>query len=147
MSNHRRNTLWSVRQGGDNHHILHIILTRGCTEGALLTPPRGGPHQSVTMTLSFSTTTSRSQEWLWTFPRKRWLGIWVDTNSYACPLPLCTLLWSLFLDRDFILKRQRDLQDYINGILENSELSSNINTQRFFDPENFMISFQGLRIS
>ena len=48
------------------------------------------------------------------------------------------------LDRDFILKRQKDLQDYIGQILENPELASNINTQTFFDPENNMINFQGL---
>ena len=51
----------------------------------------------------------------------------------------------LLVDRDFILKRQKELQDYINVILENTELASNINTQRFFDPDYYMINFQGRR--
>ena len=53
--------------------------------------------------------------------------------------PLCT-----YLDRDFILKRQKELQDYISQVLENTELASNINTQTFFDPENYMINFPGV---
>ena len=46
-------------------------------------------------------------------------------------------------DRDFITRRQKELQDYISLILENTELASNINTQTFFDPENYLINFQG----
>ena len=50
---------------------------------------------------------------------------------------------TLYLDRDFILKRQKELQDYITQILENTELASNLSTQTFFDPENYKINFQG----
>ena len=63
--------------------------------------------------------------------------------NYICPFIISWIVYCC-LDRDFILKRQKELQDYISQILENPELASNINTQTFFDPENNMINFQGL---
>ena len=82
------------------------------------------------------------------FPKKKMVGNLGNSNYTLYPVLNVTcikIVTLLLVDRDFILKRQKELQDYINVILENTELASNINTQRFFDPDNYMINFQGRR--
>ena len=75
------------------------------------------------------------------FPKKKMVGnLGRFLEKYLCSFIYCM---NHYLDRDFILKRQKELQDYISQILENTELASNVNTQTFFDPENYLINFQG----
>lgn len=46
------------------------------------------------------------------------------------------------MDRDFILQRQSELQEYINSILDLEILATNINTKKFLDLDNYSINFQ-----
>ena len=49
----------------------------------------------------------------------------------------------LYIDRDFILQRQSELQEYINNVLEVDILANNIHTKKFLDMNNYSMNFQG----
>ena len=46
-------------------------------------------------------------------------------------------------DRDFILQRQSELQEFINKVLDQDLLAISIITKRFLDIDNYSINFQG----
>ena len=50
-------------------------------------------------------------------------------------------------DRDFILQRQSELQEFINKVLDQDLLAINIITKRFLDIDNYSINFQGETMS
>ena len=50
-------------------------------------------------------------------------------------------------DRDFILQRQSELQEFINKVLDQDLLSISIITKRFLDIDNYSINFQGETMS
>ena len=61
---------------------------------------------------------------------------------------MTTSFTTLFIvDRDFILQRQSELQEFINKVLDQDLLAINIVTKRFLDIENYSINFQGENMS
>ena len=61
---------------------------------------------------------------------------------------MTTSFTTLFIaDRDFILQRQSELQEFINKVLDQDLLAINIITKRFLDIDNYSINFQGVNMS
>ena len=52
---------------------------------------------------------------------------------------------SFLADRDFIVQRQKDLQDFLRKVLDNEQLANNLNTKRFLDFESYTLNFQGIK--
>ncbi len=51
---------------------------------------------------------------------------------------------AIFLvDRDFIVQRRKELQDFLSKVLDQDQLANNLNTKRFLDLESYTINFQG----
>jgi len=50
------------------------------------------------------------------------------------------------LDREFVLKRQKELQQFLQSILEQEELAVTIHTRRFLDPVSYAVNFQELAL-
>ena len=49
-------------------------------------------------------------------------------------------------DREFIIKRQKELQEFLTRILEHFELASQTATKKFLDPNSYAINFQEMAV-
>ena len=49
----------------------------------------------------------------------------------------------LILDREFIVQRRKDLQDFLNKVLDQDQLANNLNTKQFLDLQSYTLNFQG----
>ena len=49
-------------------------------------------------------------------------------------------------DREFIIKRQKELQEFLTGILEHPELANVIATKKFLDPNSYAVNFQEMAV-
>ena len=75
-------------------------------------------------------------------PKKKMMGNMGNTDIQT------TYFTSLFIvDRDFILQRQSELQEFINKVLDQDLLAISIITKRFLDIDNYSINFQGETMS
>jgi len=50
------------------------------------------------------------------------------------------------LDREFIIKRQKELQEFLDGVLEHPELANVMATKKFLDPNSYTINFQEMAV-
>ena len=52
---------------------------------------------------------------------------------------------TFLVDRDFIVQRRKELQDFLSKVLDQDQdqLANNSNTKRFLDLESYTINFQG----
>ena len=46
-------------------------------------------------------------------------------------------------ERDFIMKRQKELQEFLAGVLDHQQLAASIHTRNFLDPQSYAVNFQG----
>lgn len=50
------------------------------------------------------------------------------------------------LDREFVIKRQKELQLFLQTILDQEEMAINIHTRRFMDPVSYAVNFQEMAL-
>jgi len=50
------------------------------------------------------------------------------------------------LDREFVIQRQKELQLFIQTIMEHEEMAFNIHTRRFMDPGSYAVNFQEMAL-
>ena len=122
---------------------LSMSWSAGGTTATRVTPPSPGPRTRGSQTLSTWTPASvrLAVRLVSICQRRKLLEIWVWKIKDKDHL---YQLSNLILDREFIVQRRKDLQDFLNKVLDQDQLANNLCTKQFLDLQSYTLNFQGV---